>query len=168
MGAGLDWDRSAETDVVGTAHPTGMTRLKLWAFRTLKNTISNILSDRFTHSFSLVTPLHFSIINTLMLDREKILNTIYKIDSLHLEDPSISIYWDELNKLLSEDKKETIDFLDSCNDENVINNISSVFDDISIKLQSQDFIQCLDRLEVKFSNLFIHHMIEVARDSILS
>jgi hypothetical protein len=36
---------------------SGTTRLKLWAFRTLKNTISNILSDRFTHSFSLVTPL---------------------------------------------------------------------------------------------------------------
>jgi hypothetical protein len=42
---------------VGDAHPTGLTGLKLWAFRTLKNTISNILSDRFTHSFSPVVPL---------------------------------------------------------------------------------------------------------------
>jgi hypothetical protein len=44
-------------EVVGTAHPTGTTGLKLWAFRTLKNTIGNILSDLFTHSFSPVTPL---------------------------------------------------------------------------------------------------------------
>jgi hypothetical protein len=44
-------------NMLGSAHPTGTTKLKLWAFRTLKNTIGNILSDRFTHSFSLVTPL---------------------------------------------------------------------------------------------------------------
>jgi hypothetical protein len=43
--------------MVGSAHPTGTTRLKLWAFRTLKNTSSNILSDLFTHSFSRVAPL---------------------------------------------------------------------------------------------------------------
>ncbi len=47
----------SQTYVVSTAHPTGTTRLKLWAFRTLKNTISNILSDRFTHIFSRVEPL---------------------------------------------------------------------------------------------------------------
>jgi ferredoxin-NADP reductase len=29
----------------------------MWAFRTLKNTIGNLLRDRFTHSFSLVTPV---------------------------------------------------------------------------------------------------------------
>ncbi|WP_373547225.1 hypothetical protein [Chamaesiphon sp.] len=39
-----------------------MTRLKLWAFRTLKNTISNILSDRFTHSFSLVVPVGWAML----------------------------------------------------------------------------------------------------------
>jgi hypothetical protein len=33
----------------------------MWAFRTLKNTISNILSDRFTHSFSLVTPVRWAM-----------------------------------------------------------------------------------------------------------
>jgi hypothetical protein len=102
-----------------------------------------------------------------MFDKERILNTIHKIDCLHLEDPVISVYWDELTQLLSENERETIDFLDRCNDENVINNISSVFDDISIKLQSQEFIECLDRLEIKFPTLFIHHMIEIARDSIL-
>jgi hypothetical protein len=46
-----------ETYLVGDAHPTGTTGLKMWAFRTLKNTISNILSEIFTHSFSPVTPL---------------------------------------------------------------------------------------------------------------
>jgi hypothetical protein len=40
---------------------SGTTRLKLWAFRTLKNTISNVLSGRFTHSFSLVTPVGWAL-----------------------------------------------------------------------------------------------------------
>jgi hypothetical protein len=57
----------------GSAHPTGLTRLKLWAFRTLKNTISNIFSDLFTHSFSLVEPLL-----ALLLD-----NTLYPNDLLN-------------------------------------------------------------------------------------
>jgi hypothetical protein len=102
-----------------------------------------------------------------MVNKGKIMNIINKIDSLHIEDPIISLYWRELAQALSEDTMETIEFLDSCNDENVINNISSVFDDISTNLQSQEFIKCLDRLEIKFPNLLLHHMIEVARDVIL-
>jgi hypothetical protein len=47
--------------MVGNAHPTGVTRLKLWADKVLENTISNIFNDRFTHSFSLVVPLHIYI-----------------------------------------------------------------------------------------------------------
>jgi hypothetical protein len=101
-----------------------------------------------------------------MIDREKILDIIHKIDSLHIEDPTISLYWSELAQALSEDTKETIDFLDSCTDENVINNISSVFDDISANLQSQEFIKCLYRLEIKFPMLLLHPMIEVASDVI--
>jgi hypothetical protein len=46
-----------KAQMVGNAHPTGVTGLKLWAFRTLKNTISHILSDRFTHSFNPVVPI---------------------------------------------------------------------------------------------------------------
>jgi hypothetical protein len=40
---------------------SGTTRLKMWAFRTLKNTISNILSDRFTHVFSRVVPVGWAM-----------------------------------------------------------------------------------------------------------
>jgi hypothetical protein len=36
----------------------------MWAFRTLKNTISNMLSDRFTHSFSPVTPVGWALPTT--------------------------------------------------------------------------------------------------------
>jgi hypothetical protein len=55
----------------GNAHPTGVTRLKLWAFRTLKNTISNISSDRFTHIFSLVVPLRLEILSFIYLSHDK-------------------------------------------------------------------------------------------------
>ncbi|WP_310485637.1 hypothetical protein [Chamaesiphon sp. VAR_48_metabat_403] len=101
-----------------------------------------------------------------MIDEEKILSIIHKIDSLHIEDPTISLWWNKLAQVLSENTKETINFLDSCNDENVVNNISAVFDDISANLQSQEFIKCLDRLENKFPNLLLHPMIEVAIDVI--
>jgi hypothetical protein len=47
---------------VGSAHPTGTTRLKMWAFRVLENAISIILSDRVTHIFSLVKPLLAKIV----------------------------------------------------------------------------------------------------------
>jgi hypothetical protein len=47
----------AEIYMVGSAHPTDSTRLKMWADKLLENTISNILSDRVTHIFSLVVPL---------------------------------------------------------------------------------------------------------------
>jgi hypothetical protein len=54
-------DRESNTSVrverAGDAHPTGTTRLKMWAFRVLENAISIILSDRVTHIFSLVKPL---------------------------------------------------------------------------------------------------------------
>ncbi|WP_309739503.1 hypothetical protein [Chamaesiphon sp. OTE_20_metabat_361] len=40
---------------------SGTTRLKLWAFRTLKNTTSNMFDDRFTHSFSRVEPVGWAV-----------------------------------------------------------------------------------------------------------
>jgi hypothetical protein len=47
----------SETWLVGNAHPTGSTRLKLWAFGSVKNTLGNTLSDRFTHRIKRVEPL---------------------------------------------------------------------------------------------------------------
>ncbi len=40
---------------------SGVTGLKLWAFRTLQNTINNLLSDRVTHSFSRVEPVGWAL-----------------------------------------------------------------------------------------------------------
>ena len=97
-----------------------------------------------------------------MLNKDKIFEVISKIDSLFIEDTRFPVLWNQLAELLSENEQETIEFLDSCNDENVINNISSVFDDISSNFQSEKFIECLKRLEIKFPNLVLHPMIEVA------
>lgn len=97
-----------------------------------------------------------------MLDEKKVVKIINEIDSLFIEDTRYPIFWNQLTQILSESEQETIDFLDSCNDENIINNISSVFDDISSNLQSDKFIECLKRLEIKFPNLFLYPMIEAA------
>jgi hypothetical protein len=74
------------------ARSSGTTRLKMWAFKTLKNTISNILNDRFTHSFSLVTPVVTAVgeqYSPLQIKTEQGFKFILRsIDSKH----SLSIY----------------------------------------------------------------------------
>ena len=97
-----------------------------------------------------------------MLNTEKVLEVISKINALFIEDTRFPIYWSQLAEVLSEDEQETIKFLDSCNDENVVDNISSVFGDISSVLQSKDFIECIERLQIKFPNLSLKPMIEIA------
>lgn len=88
---------------------------------------------------------------------------IKKIRALHLEDPKISDYWDEMSGLLTKDENATIEFLMSCNDAHTIDDISSSFMDISHKLQSQKFIACLDVLEKKFPEILLKHMVAAAK-----
>jgi hypothetical protein len=89
---------------------------------------------------------------------------IKKIRALHPEDTRIYEYWDEMTALLTTDENATIDFLMNCNDAETIDDISSSFADISYKLQSQRFIDCLDVLEKKFPQILIKHMISAAKD----
>lgn len=102
-----------------------------------------------------------------MLDKEKVIEIVNEIDSLFMEDTRFPKYWGQLTQVLSENEQETIDFLDSCNEKNIIDNISSVFADISTNFQSQKFIKCLERLEIKFPDLLLNPMIEVAKDVLI-
>lgn len=69
-----------------------------------------------------------------------------------MNDPKLYDYWNVFTKLLSKDINQTIEFLDGCT-ENEAYWLSEVFEDISYKVNSKAFIDCLKRLEEKFPNL---------------
>lgn len=98
--------------------------------------------------------------------KKQVVDIINKINSLHINDPIISNYWDELTEVLSKNEEETIVLLQTCDDEKYISNISSVFDDLSEIFQSKKFVECLIELEKKYSHLNIHHMVEIAANMI--
>ena len=93
---------------------------------------------------------------------EKINNIIEKIDTLHLEDPKIYDYWDEMASVLSSNKRETLLYLYHLNDPNTVLNISSVFEEMAIAFKTQDIICCFKYLQEKFPHLPLNASVEVA------
>jgi hypothetical protein len=93
-------------------------------------------------------------------------NIVDQINKLHLEDPRVYDYWDDLTKVLSADEKLTIEFLDNLDDKNTVNTISSVFEDVAYRLQSLAFITCIESLQTKFPDLLLEHMVDAARNTI--
>jgi hypothetical protein len=91
-------------------------------------------------------------------------NIIHKIEALHLEDPGISKYWNELTEVFSANEVATIEFLRALEDEDAVARISSVFDDVASRLQSQAFIDCIESMVPKFPNLLLRHRVDAARD----
>jgi len=100
-----------------------------------------------------------------MLEK-KILQTVIKIEKLHPED-DYALYklWDELTELLSVSEKETISFLRNCKDKNIIETVSSVFEDVAFKLQSKKYIEFLEYLEKNNPNL--KQRVKAAKDAML-
>jgi hypothetical protein len=94
---------------------------------------------------------------------DEVSQVIEKIDSLHLNDPAIKEYWEKLAFLLTKSEGDTVDLLESLDDSNTLDNISSVFEEVSAELQSQKFIDCILGLERKFPELLLVHMIEAAK-----
>jgi hypothetical protein len=93
-------------------------------------------------------------------------NIVDQINELHIEDPKVYDYWDDLTKIFSADEKLTIEFLYSLEDKNVINTISSVFEDVAYRLQSPAFITCIESLQTRFPDLPLEHMVDAARNTI--
>ncbi|HCW3168589.1 TPA: hypothetical protein OXD15_001261, partial [Listeria monocytogenes] len=69
--------------------------------------------------------------------------------------------WAELTNILSMNEDETINYLKNCSKEDVLL-ISSVFDDVSEKIQSRKFISCLRELDKKFPDLKLTFFIDDA------
>ncbi|WP_099225427.1 hypothetical protein [Listeria costaricensis] len=87
-----------------------------------------------------------------MINIEQINQIIKDRKRMTPDDPRINRKWEELTILLSQNEKETIDFIKGCSSEQA-EWISEVFEDISENLQSQGFIVAIEGLQKKFSNL---------------
>ncbi|GIP58306.1 hypothetical protein MKX50_01615 [Paenibacillus sp. FSL W8-0186] len=84
---------------------------------------------------------------------------------LELNNPKLYDYWTAFTELLSRDIDQTIEFLDSCTEEEIYW-LSEVFEDISYKVNSRAFIDCLKRLENKYPNIDLADDIKSAEDCI--
>lgn len=77
------------------------------------------------------------------------------------DDYGIQDCWNKMEDILSEDVHETITYLENCSEEDLYF-ISEIFEDVSVRLQSKEYIACLRRLDEKFPDLDMTKDIEVA------
>ena len=87
-----------------------------------------------------------------MINSEKIKTLIEERIKLLPDDPKMSEIWNELTQIFSKNEQATIEYLNNCS-ECQIEWISEVFEDISENLQSEEFIDTLEKLQEKFSDL---------------
>lgn len=82
----------------------------------------------------------------------------------HIEDDAgIQKCWDKMVDICSENENETIIYLLQCSKEE-LDNISEIFEDISVKLQSKAYIKCLRKLDKKFPELEMKKDIDIAEE----
>lgn len=95
---------------------------------------------------------------------KKVQCIISKRAELHLEDSfGIQNCWDMLVELLGNNETETIECLNICSP-NELSWISEVFEDISYKLQSEKYIDCLKKLDTKYPELELTRSIITAEN----
>lgn len=100
-----------------------------------------------------------------MIASEKIENLTNERKKLLPDDPKINEIWDELTQIFSDNEKATIEYLNNCS-ENQLEWISEVFEDISENLQSEDFIDTLEKLQKKFPDLDLEMDISYAKEAL--
>lgn len=97
----------------------------------------------------------------------EVIALVEQVNKLHSEDPKVYEYWDKLTVLLSRDERSTIKLLNCLGDSNILEDLSSVFDDVSRNLQSTDFISCIESLEKRYPELMLEHMVQAAKDALI-
>lgn len=97
-----------------------------------------------------------------ILIKDKINEIIKERAKLHMNDPTVEKYWEQLIEILSINEIETIEYLKTCNEEDV-GWISEVFEEVAYNLNSNDYIQCLEMLDRKYPNLKLTRTIDIAK-----
>ncbi|MCL2353464.1 MAG: hypothetical protein FWC69_02405 [Defluviitaleaceae bacterium] len=98
-----------------------------------------------------------------MLNKQDIETILNKKRELHPNDPSIIETWRLLIEILSKNEEDTIKYLDHCSADDLYH-ISEVFEDVSEKLESREFIRCLRRLDIKYPELKMTRDIDIAAE----
>ena len=99
--------------------------------------------------------------------KERIKKVIEQRKKLNMnDDMGIQKCWEDITRILSESEENTIKYLDNC-EKDVLYWISEVLEDISEILQSQEFIKCLRRLDIKFPELDMTNDIDLAEEYIM-
>lgn len=76
-----------------------------------------------------------------------------KRKSLNINDDfGIEKCWNEMTELLSQNEMETINYLEESTEKDLYY-ISEIFEDVSERFQSEQFINCLRKLDKKISRV---------------
>ncbi|WP_342560590.1 hypothetical protein NSQ95_07345 [Psychrobacillus sp. FSL W7-1457] len=81
------------------------------------------------------------------------------------DDYGIQSSWDEIVQVLGENEGNTLKYLENCNAEDLYW-LSEVFEDIAEIIQSKELINCLRKLDEKFSELEMTNDIDIAESFI--
>ncbi|WP_185347649.1 hypothetical protein [Listeria booriae] len=89
-----------------------------------------------------------------------------KRKSLNINDDfGIEKCWSEMTELLSQNEMETINYLEESTEKDLYY-ISEIFEDVSERFQSEQFINCLRKLDKKFPELDMTQDIDIAESYI--
>ncbi|MBC1402054.1 hypothetical protein HCA63_07100 [Listeria booriae] len=89
-----------------------------------------------------------------------------KRKSLNINDDfGIEKSWNEMTELLSQNEMETINYLEESTERDLYY-ISEIFEDVSERFQSEQFINCLRKLDKKFPELDMTQDIDIAESYI--
>lgn len=97
-----------------------------------------------------------------MIDNNEIDKVIEERKKMHPDDPRVMEKWDELTQIFIQNEESTIAYLNSCCKEN-IDWISEIFEDISEQLQSPRFIECIEKIAIKYPDLNLEQDILYAK-----
>lgn len=100
-----------------------------------------------------------------MIDFQKIDHILEERKDMHPDDPRIIDKWNELIQILTQNEHSTIAYFNSCSKEKIFW-LSEVFEDISEKLQSIQFIECIEKIEIKYPDLELELDIAFAKEAL--
>jgi len=98
-----------------------------------------------------------------MIDNNIIEKIIEERKKMYPDDPRILEKWNELTQIFNKNEQNTIEYLNCCCKENIYW-ISEVFEDISEQLQSSRFIECIEKLAIKYPDLDLEQDILYAKE----
>jgi hypothetical protein len=82
---------------------------------------------------------------------------------LHNNDSRVYEQWEKIADFMASNEEQTIKLLDECDSEAALW-YSEVFDDISERIKSENFIKALEKLDIKFPDLKLTKLINDAKN----